>query len=793
MPEQHIPTGFERRREDERLITGCGQYIDDLRPPAGRPEPLIMAVVRSVYAHARIGAISTDGAVASPGVFAVHTGRELADQLKVMPGPFMPTPKSTERRPLAVDIARYAGDPVAVVLATNAYLAADARLLVEVEYEPLPAVTDLEEALRPDAPILYPEFGTNEALRVPTGGGDIEAAFAQADGTLKLRLVNQRVAASPMEPRGCMFDFNPETGQLTAWLSSQTIFGARNALSQALGIPATSIHVINADVGGGFGTKVGFLGEEILAASFAMRYGRPVKWIEDRSENLQAQVHGRGQINEVEVAHTADGRVLGLRMRTLADLGAYVYGISPVLPIITVQMLCGPYRIEAVAAEVIGVLSNKVPTSAYRGAGRPEATYILERVMDAVAHELHLDPVEVRRRNLLAPDMFPYTTPTGMTYDSGDYEKALDRALALADYSGWRERQRERRSRRDRRPLGVGISTFIEITGGGDVPEGGPREAATVRIRPDGSLLVQTGVAHNGQGHFTTFGQIVAQTFGVPAAQVEVHMNDTTLPGYSIGTFGSRVTQSAGSAVLLAAEAVREKALQLAADQLEAAPVDLVVADGRIAVRGVPSRSIPLAELAQTVEDRPDLIEREPPNPANGAPIEGLAAWRSFAPAGASFTSGAHVAVVEIDTETGEVSVLSYVAVDDCGRIVNHYLTAAQSHGGVAQGIGQALFEEVVYGDNGQVLSGSLMDYTLPKAGQLPDFLLDNVETPAPGNPLGAKGAGEAGTIAAPPTIVNAVLDALAPFGITNLDMPLRPEKVWTQVRQSVALSRMVS
>jgi carbon-monoxide dehydrogenase large subunit len=789
MPEQHIATGFERRREDERLITGRGQYIDDLRQLAGRPEPLAMAVVRSVYAHARVGAIATENAAASPGVFAIHTGRELADHLPMTPGPYMPIAKSTERHALVVDIARYAGDPIAVVLATSPSAAVDARQLIEIEYEPLPAVTDLEEALRPDAPILYPAFGTNEVVRVPTGGGDIEAAFARADGTLKLRLVNQRVAASPMEPRGCIFDFNPETGQLTAWLSTQTIFGAREALSHALSIPTASIRVINADVGGGFGTKAGFLGEELLAASLAIRYGRPIKWIEDRRENLQAQVHGRGQINEVEVAYTAVGRVLGLRLRTLADLGAFVYGISPVLPLITVQMLCGPYRVEAIAAEVVGVLTNKVPTSAYRGAGRPEATYILERVMDAVARELTMDPVEVRRRNLLAPDVFPYKTPTGMTYDSGDYEKALDRALALADYAGWRQRQRERREHGGENPLGIGVTTFIEITGGGEGPEDGPKEAATVRIRPDGSLLVHTGVAANGQGHFTTFGQIVAQVFSVPASQVEVHMNDTALPGYSVGTFGSRVTQSAGSAVLLAAEAVREKALQLAADQLEAAPVDLVVADGHIAVRGVPSRSIPLAELAQAVEDRPDLIEREPPNPANGVPIEGLAAWRSFAPAGASFTSGAHVAVVEIDTETGEVAVLSYVAVDDCGRIVNHYLTAAQTHGAVAQGIGQALFEEVVYDDNGQVLSGSLMDYVLPKASQLPTFVLDNVETPAPGNPLGAKGAGEAGTIAAPPTIVNAVLDALAPFGISAVDMPLWPEKIWTLMRQAATVS----
>lgn len=780
MTEQHMPTGFERRREDERLITGRGQYVDDLRPPAGRPAPLFMAVVRSPYAHAHIGAITAEQAAATPGFVAMHTGHELASHLPSLPGMPLPGAKQPERFPLAKDAARYAGHPVAVVLAESRYAAADARLLVEVDYEPLPSVTDVEAALRQDAPTLYPEFGTNEFYRMPFGGGDIEAAFAQASGSVKLRLVNQRIAATPLEPRACMFDFDPVTGHLTAWLSSQSMFGARKALAESLGISPDSIHVINADVGGGFGTKVEFLGEEIVAAYLAMRYGRPVKWIEDRSENLQAHVHGRGQINTVEAAYTADGRVMGIRVQTVADLGAFPYSVGPVLPLFTTQMLCGPYRIEAVAAEIVGVLTNKVPTGPYRGAGRPEATYIIERVMDRVAHVLHLDPVEVRRRNLLAPDVFPYSTPTGLVYDSGNYEAALDRAIALADYSGWRERQRERRERREQRLLGIGVSTFIEITGGVIAAEGEPQEAATVRIRPDGTLLVQSGVATNGQGHFTAFAQIVAQTFNVPASSVEVRMNDSALPGYSLGTFGSRVTQASGSAVLIAAEAVRDKALQLAADRLEAAPGDLEVAGGHIAVRGVPSRRVQLGELARAVEEHPDLIEHEPPNPVNGAPIDGLAAWRPFTPPGMTFTSGAHVAVVEIDGDTGEITILRYVAVDDCGRVLNHYLTSAQMHGSVAQGIGQALFEEVLYDQNGQVVSGTLLDYAVPKASQLPAFEVDTVETPAPGNPLGAKGAGEAGTIAAPPTVVNAVLDALAPLGITSVDMPLRPEKLWS-------------
>src|SRR5579859_122877 len=411
MTNQHMPAGFERCREDERHLTGRGQFVDDLRPPPGRPDPLFMAVVRSPYAHARIGAIATEQAAALPGVVAVHTGRALAEHLPPMTTVLAPGSKSVERRPLATDIARYAGDPVALVLAENSYAAADASLLVDVEYDPLPAVTDPEQALTPDAPVLYDELGANDVYRVSIGGGDITAAFAHASGTVTLRLVNQRVAASPLEPRACLFDFDPETGQLTAWISSQSIFRARDTLASSLGIPPRSIHVLNADVGGAFGTKSIFLGEEIAAAALAVRYGRPVKWIEDRSENLQAQVHGRGQINEVEAAYAADGRVLGMRVRTIADLGAFLLGPYPTFPIRTAKLVCGPYRIEAVAAEIIGVVTNKMPVGAYRGAGRPEATYIVERVMDRVAHVLQIDPVALRRRNLLTPDAFPYTTP----------------------------------------------------------------------------------------------------------------------------------------------------------------------------------------------------------------------------------------------------------------------------------------------------------------------------------------------------------------------------------------------
>lgn len=786
MLETSIPAGLERRREDYRLITGAGRYVDDLRPPEGRPPALYMAVVRSPYAHAQIKGMRMDTARTLPGVVVALEGAELVSNLPpVEPLPIpLPGLKKPTRKALAVDRARYAGDPVAVVLADDLYTALDARELVEVDYEPLPAVTDPEEALAQDAPVLYDEFGSNVAFHSQSGGGDIQAAFESADRVARLRVVNQRVAPSSLEPRACMFDFDPVSGQFTAWLSSQAIYGARELLAGFLGLDRAHIRVFNAEVGGGFGSKTRFVGEEIVAAALAMRFGRPVKWIESRSENLQTQTHGRGQINYIEAAFQNNGRLLGLKVRTIADLGSFLGASTTLVPTGTPFMLNGPYQVQAVDSQVVGVFTNKIPTGAYRGAGRPEAAYILERTMDRIARELGLDPVEVRRRNFIAPDAFPYTTVTGAQYDSGNYQAALDKALELANYAGWRAKQREGREKASSTLLGIGLATFTEISGGamGGRP-GAPQEAATVRMQRDGTILVQSGVAHNGQGHFTAFAQIAATTFKLPASKIEVRMNDTALPAFGIGTFGSRTMQVAGTAVLLAAEAVREKALQVAARVLEAAVEDLEMEDGRVMVRGVPSRTVELGELARLVEEQPDLIEREGPNPANGVPIEGLAAWRDFSPSNATFSSGTHLAVVEVDSDTGEVSILKYVAVDDCGRVINQYLVDAQVHGALAQGIGQALYEEVIYDESGQLLSSTLMDYTMPNAMQVPDFSTNVVETPSPINPLGAKGVGEAGTIGAPPAVVNAVLDALAPLGIQTVDMPLKPEKIWALVQ----------
>jgi len=746
-----------------------------------------MVVVRSPYAHAIIKNIRVDAALALPGVIAAFAGAELVSAMPTMEAIPVPGMKKPERRPLAVDRVRYVGDPVAVVLADNSYTALDARDLVDVDYEPLPAVADPEEAVTAQAPLLYEEFGSHVAFFSQSGGGDIQATFESADHVLGLRVVNQRLAPGSIEPRACMFDFDPATGQFSAWVSSQSIYRTRDALARFLGIERDHIRVFNAEVGGGYGAKTAFVGEEIIAAALAVKYGRPVKWIESRGENLQAQTQGRGQINYIEAAYQNDGRLLGLKVRTIADLGAFFAFSTALVPVGTPSMLNGPYQLKAVESHVVAAFTNKVPTAAYRGAGRPEAAYILERTIDRIAHELGLDPAEVRRRNFLSPDVFPYQTVTGVQYDSGNYQVALDKALELANYTGWRTKQREQRATNSEKLLGIGISTFTEVSGGsmGPARPGIPQEAATVRIRRDGTILVQSGVATNGQGHFTAFAQIAATTFNMHGSQIEVQMNDTNLPAFGIGTFGSRTTQVSGTAVLLAAEAIREKALQLAGQLLEAAPKDLIMEHGKVMVRGVPARAVELAQLAQMVEEQPDLIEHEPPNLANGAPIEGLAAWRDFNPSGATFSSGAHLAVVEVDSVTGEVRILHYVAVDDCGRVLNHYLAEAQVHGGLAQGIGQALYEEAVYDRDGQLLTATLLDYALPIAEEVPGFVTATVETPSPINPLGAKGVGEAGCIGAPPAIVNAVLDALAPLGIKTVDMPLTPEKIWAVIQSA--------
>ncbi len=786
MSERIHTTGLERHTEDYKPITGRSRYVDDQPARPGRPAPLHMAVARSPYAHAEIIHIDLDAARALPGVIAAFEGATLVQGMRTLEAIPVPGMRTPERRPLAVGRARYVGDPIAVVLAESLAIAEDALDLIDIDYNPLPVVTDLEAALAPDAPRLYENLDSNLAFFQQIRGGDIDAAFAQADRTISLHLINQRLAPSSLETRACLFDFESGSGELFAWVSSQAVFRARDTLAAFLGIERKHIHVSNADVGGAFGAKSNFIGEEIIAALLAVQLGRPVKWIEQRNENLQAQSQGRGQINDVEAAFQDDGTLLGLRVHSLADMGAFLTFATAMIPARTSSMLCGPYQVQAVESQMRGVFTNKVTTAPYRGAGRPEAAYIVERVMDRIAHELGLDPAAVRRKNFIAPHAFPHKTVTGIVYDSGNYQAALERAIELADYTGWRAKQRQQRATPDAPLLGIGFASFIELSGDTATPaQGVPREAATVRIRRDGSVLLQSGASHNGQGHFTAFAQIVAEALDMSATNVEVRMNNSDLPAYSIGTYGSRITQVAGTAILLATEAVKEKALHLAAEVLEAAPADLGLKRGTIFVRGTPTRTISLGELARMVEEQPERIEREAANPANGAPIEGLAAWRDFSPPGATYSSGTHLAVVEIDPDTGEIQIVQYVAVDDCGRILNHALVEAQTHGSLAQGISQALYEEVVYDQQGQLLSGSLMDYALPNASMIPNFITDFIETPSPFIPAGMKGAGEAGCIGGPPAIVNAVLDALTPLGITAIDMPLKAEKVWMLIQSA--------
>ncbi|HEY6408122.1 MAG TPA: xanthine dehydrogenase family protein molybdopterin-binding subunit, partial [Ktedonobacteraceae bacterium] len=517
MSEHLQTTGLERRREDYGPITGLSQYVDDLRQPPGRPPALHMVVVRSPYAHAEITGTHFDKARSLPGVIAVFEGAELVSGMPTLATIPVPGLRKPERRPMAVGRVRYVGDPVAVILAESFYAAEDARDLVEVDYALLPVVTDPEAALEPGAPLLYDEFDSNMAFSQASSDGDIQAAFANADRTLRLRVVNQRLAPSSLEPRACMFDFDPSSGELSAWVSSQAVFRVRDTLATFLGLERSLIKVHNADVGGAFGAKNNVLGEEIIASLLAVMYEQPVKWIESRSENLQAQSQGRGQVNYIEAAFQDNGKLLGLRVRSIADLGAFLAFATALVPSRMPSMLCGPYQLQAIESNMVGVFTNKVPTAPYRGAGRPEAAYILERTMDRIAHELNLDPAEVRRRNFISLQAFPYTTVTGLQYDSGNYLSALDRALELADYAGWRAKQREFREAHNPRLLGIGLAAFTEFSGdNATLPLNAPREAATVRIRSDGTILVQSGVSHNGQGHYTAFAHIASTTLNLP-------------------------------------------------------------------------------------------------------------------------------------------------------------------------------------------------------------------------------------------------------------------------------------
>jgi carbon-monoxide dehydrogenase large subunit len=783
-----------KRTEDPRLIKGLAHYVDDVR----LPDTLHVAFVRSIYAHARITGSDSSEAAQAPGVVAVYTGKDIATAIGPVPcAAALPDLKVPDYRVLATGKALFVGHPIAAVVATDKYLARDAADLISVDYEELPVVVDVEAAAQ-GGPVIHEQFGNNIAYTLTSGEGDIEAALKSADRIVTQRMVHQRLAPIAMEPRGVLARYFPGEEDLTLWSSTQIPHLMRTQVAIMIGIPENKLRVITPEVGGGFGSKLNVYAEEALLGWISVQLGKPVKWIESRRENVQATIHGRAQVGTVEVGCKNDGTITGLRYNVVADLGAYHQLLTPAIPTLTGLMLSGAYRIPAIQMNVTGAFTNKMSTDAYRGAGRPEATYVVERAMDIVAAELKMDPVEVRRKNFPGKDDFPFHTATGLDYDSGDYVAALDKALDLSGYAKLREEQTKARA--EGKIIGIGMSSYVEICALGPsqaMPAGG-WESATVRIEPTGKVTVMTGASPHGQGQETSFAQIAADELGVDLNDVTVIHGDTAIVQYGIGTFGSRATAVGGTAVLVAIQKLKEKAAKIAAHVLQCEASSLDFAAGRycraaaaaadagasepvVPVGEAPAGALPEPETegrtSLTIQEIALIAHIAKELPPDTEP--GLSATYFFEPKNFTFPFGTHICVVEIDKETGETRFLRYVAVDDCGKVINPLLVDGQLHGGIVQSIGQALYEEVIYDEQGQLVTGELMDYAIPRASQLPWFELDRTETPSPSNPLGVKGVGEAGTIGATPAIVNAIVDALSPYGVKHLDMPARPEAVW--------------
>jgi aerobic carbon-monoxide dehydrogenase large subunit len=789
-----------KRTEDPRLIRGLAHYVDDIK----LPDTLHVAFVRSVYAHARIKNIDTSQALQAPGVVAVYTGKEVADKIGPVPcASALPDLKVPDHRVLAKDKVYFVGHPIAAVVAADRYTASDAVDMVTVDYDDLQAVVDVEGAAK-GGTIIHEQFGDNIAYKLTAGEGDIEAELSSADRVIKQRVINQRLAPVAMEPRGVLARYFPGEGELTVWSSTQIPHLLRTQLALMIGISENKLRVITPEVGGAFGSKLNVYAEEALLGWISMQLGKPVKWIETRRENMQATIHGRGQVGYIEIGCRNDGALTGLRYTVFADLGAYHQLLTPAIPTLTGLMLSGAYKIPAIQINVTGCFTNKMATDAYRGAGRPEATYIVERAMDLVATELGMDPAEVRRKNFPTANEFPFHTATGLDYDSGDYEGALNKAKEIIGYANLREDQKK--AREQGRLIGIGISTYVEICALGPsqaMPAGG-WESATVRIEPTGKVTILTGASPHGQGQETSFAQIAADELGVDINDVTVVHGDTAIVQYGIGTFGSRATAVGGTAVLVAIERLKEKASKIAAHLLQAGASKVAFGEGRFSLEAakaatvgeasepvVPAGQAPAGALPEpqtngkssvTIQDVALVAHLAKELPPDTEP--GLSATYFFEPKNFTFPFGTHIVAVEIDRETGDVKFLRYVAVDDCGKVINPMLVDGQIQGGIVQSIGQALYEEVVYDDQGQLVTGTLMDYALPKASQVPWFELERTETPTPVNPLGVKGVGEAGTIGATPAIVGAIVDALSPFGVKHLDMPVKPENIWRIISQ---------
>jgi carbon-monoxide dehydrogenase large subunit len=763
-PEEHTgEIGRARPRvEDLRLITGRGRFVEDVALPG----LLHLALVRSPYPHARIARLDTTAARTAPGVRAVVTGTETPVLANLPAAPVAPNLKVPPFELLCRSVVRAVGMPVAAIVATSREAAVDAAQLVEVDYEPLPAVADAEAALAPDAPLLYPELRSNICYTLAVGHGDVDAAFAGAAHVTRLRVRFPRLAAVPLEPRGVVASYDLATDELTIWATTQSPFRVRLLASRALGMPEPRIRVLAPDVGGGFGSRGAVYAEYLLAAWLARRLRAPVRWIATRSEDLTTSTQGRDQLVDIEAAADTDGRLRGLRARILTNLGAYLHVNTPTPAPQLLRMLPGCYRVPAYHGQLTGVFTNTTPTGPYRGAGRPEAADTIERLMDQLARELQLDPVELRRRNFIQRAEFPYRTAAGVTYDSGDYAAALDRLLALADYPALRARQAAERARGERTLLGIGLASFVE-------PSAGGWESGFVRVEPSGHVTVATGSSAHGQGHETSFAQIVADRLGVPFEQVLVRRSDTAATPPGVGTFGSRSTVLGGSALVQAADAVLEQARRIAAALLEASPQDVVLEHGRFQVAGAPDRYVTWAQVAAAAYGRGRL-------PA-GVPM-GLESTAYFDPRAETYGFGAALAMVRIDPDTGQVRVEHLWAVDDCGTVVNPLLVEGQIEGGTAQGFGQAVLEQVVYEPDGTLRTGSLLHYALPRASTMPPLTIAEMVTPSPLNPLGTKGVGESGTIIGTAPIMNAVADALAPLGIAHLDMPYTPERVWAAI-----------
>ncbi|MCF8565316.1 molybdopterin-dependent oxidoreductase [Alicyclobacillus tolerans] len=768
-----------KRREDPRLITGNGQYADDVQLQG----MLYASILRSPHAHAKIVSIDTAKAKQSPGVVAVFTGQDLLGKVGLIPTAWLPPEsdiKTTAHHALAVDKVRYVGDGVAMVVAESRYAARDAVDLIEVKYEVLPAVVDQEAAMQAQAPVLHDDAPGNVAFHWQAGNAADEV-FEQAEVVVRQRFRQQRLIPNAMEPRSAVGQYNAGTGELTMWLTSQNPHIHRFLLSGILGMAEHKIRVLSVDVGGGFGSKIACYPDEVLVGYAAKTLGRPVKWTEDRRENFLITTHGRDMTLDVEFAGKKDGTFTAIRVKNVANMGAYLSTAAPGVPTILFGLIVpGAYKIPYAGVDVYGVFTNTTPTDAYRGAGRPEATYLLERMVDLFAREIGMDPVEARKKNLIQNHEFPYNTAMGLEYDSGNYELALGKALDMVGYDQLREEQAKLRSQG--RLLGIGVTTYVEICGLGPSQvagavgfQGGLWESATVRVHPTGKVTVFTGASPHGQGEETTFAQIVAERLGVAVDDIEVVHGDTDRIAMGWGTYGSRTTPVGGNAIAIAVDKVIEKAKKIAAHMLEVAEEDVEFQDGSFQVKGAPSRKASIQEVtlqAYLAWNLPAGVE-----PA----LEGTA---FYDPANFVYPFGTHICVVEIDKDTGETKILRYVAVDDCGRVINPMIAEGQVHGGIVQGIGQALWEGAVYDDQGQLVTGTFMDYAMPKARFFNNFETAFTETPAPRNPLGVKGIGETGTIASTPTVVNAVIDALSPYQIKDLDMPMTPERVWQAIHK---------